>query len=58
VLPSSSFELVVAATSFHWVDQRVGMTKLVHCLKRGGWVAMWWTLFRDPTSPDAFTQEV
>jgi SAM-dependent methyltransferase len=58
VLPSSSFDLVVAATSFHWVDQRVGLTKVSHCLKPGGWLAMWWTLFRDPTSPDAFTQEV
>jgi SAM-dependent methyltransferase len=57
-LSSSSFDLVVAATSFHWVDQRVGLTRLSRCLKPGGWVAMWWTLFRDPTSPDAFTQEV
>lgn len=58
VLPPSSFELVVAATSFHWVDQRLGLAKLSHGLKPGGWVAMWWTLFRDPTSPDPFTQEV
>jgi SAM-dependent methyltransferase len=58
VLPASSFDLVVAATSFHWVDQRVGLNTLRHCLKPGGWVAMWWTLFRDPGSADAFTQEV
>jgi SAM-dependent methyltransferase len=57
-LPASSFDLIVAATSFHWVDQRVGLETLRRCLKPGGWVAVWWTLFRDPSATDTFTREV
>jgi SAM-dependent methyltransferase len=53
---SANFDLAVAATSFHWVDQEVGLTKLGQALKPGGWVALWWTLFRDPDQPDEFSQ--
>jgi SAM-dependent methyltransferase len=53
-----AFDLALAATSFHWVDQRLGLTKLGESLKPGGWVALWWTLFRDPWSPDPFSQAV
>ncbi len=67
VLPSSleeaavergAFDLSLAATSFHWVDQRLGLTKLGESLKPGGWVALWWTLYREPGNPDPFTQAV
>jgi SAM-dependent methyltransferase len=51
-----SFDLAVAATSFHWVDQEIGLTKLGWALRPGGWVALWWTLFRDPAQPDEFSQ--
>lgn len=44
------FDLAVGATSFHWVDQEVGLSKLRYGLKPGGWVALWWTLFRDRIS--------
>jgi len=54
----ASFDLAVAATSFHWVDQEVGLSKLGQALKPGGWVALWWTLFRDPNQPDEFGQAV
>jgi len=52
----ASFDLAVAATSFHWVDQEVGLTKLGRAMRPGGWVALWWTLFRDPAQPDEFSQ--
>jgi SAM-dependent methyltransferase len=52
------FDLAVAATSFHWVDQEVGLSKLGRTLGRGGWAALWWTLFRDPDQPDEFSQAV
>lgn len=58
VLPIDEFDLTVAATSFHWVDQQLGLHKLGRSLKPGGWMAMWWTLFREPNSSDPFTQEV
>jgi SAM-dependent methyltransferase len=52
----ASFDLAVAATSFHWVDQEVGLTKLGRAMRPGGWIALWWTLFRDPAQPDEFSQ--
>ena len=52
------FDLAVAATSFHWVDQKVGLSKLGQALRPGGWLALWWTLFRDPDQPDEFSQAV
>jgi SAM-dependent methyltransferase len=54
----AGFDLAVAATSFHWVDQEVGLPKLGQALRPGGWVALWWTLFRDPEQPDEFSQAV
>ena len=57
-IPLASFDLAVAATSFHWIDQKVGLSKLGHVIRSGGWVALWWTLFRDPDQPDEFSQAV
>ena len=49
-----SFDLAVAATSFHWVDQSVGLSKLRRIVKPGGWVALWWTIFGDADRSDPF----
>jgi SAM-dependent methyltransferase len=57
-LDSGPFDLAVAATSFHWVDQEVGLRKLNGLMRPGGWIALWWTLFRDPSRPDPFSTEV
>jgi SAM-dependent methyltransferase len=48
-----SFDLAVAATALHWVDQEVGLRKLGRAVHPGGWVALWW-LFGDPENPDEF----
>jgi SAM-dependent methyltransferase len=53
-LPQDKFDLAVAATSFHWVDQAAGLPKLGRVLRPGGWVAMWWTIFDDPSRQDPF----
>ena len=53
-LPQDRFDLAVAATSFHWVDQDVGLPKIGRVIRRGGWAAVWWTIFDDPGRPDAF----
>jgi len=55
-LPAGAFDLVVAAMSFHWVDQAVGVPKVAEVLAPGGWVAMWWTLWSDPDRPDPFAE--
>jgi SAM-dependent methyltransferase len=55
-LAENAFDLAVAATSFHWIDQRAGTEKLRRVLRPGGCLAIWWMLFEDPTRPDDFTQ--
>jgi SAM-dependent methyltransferase len=50
-----AFDLALAATSFHWVDQEAGLAKLGRAVRRGGAVALWWTLFQDPTARDEFS---
>lgn len=53
-LRQDRFDLAAAATSFHWVDQAAGVPKLGRVIRPGGWVALWWTIFDDPDSEDAF----
>jgi SAM-dependent methyltransferase len=53
-LADASFDLAVAATSFHWVDQARGLAKVARILRPGGWWAGWWNVFGDPSRPDAF----
>ena len=53
-LPESHFDLAMAATSFHWVDQAEGVPKLGRVLRPGGWAAVWWTIFDDPEAEDPF----
>jgi SAM-dependent methyltransferase len=55
-LPQGSFDLAVAATSFHWVDQGAGLPKLGQVIRPGGWAAVWWTIFDDPDRQDAFRE--
>lgn len=57
-LEPGRFDLVVAATSFHWVDQAVGVPKVAQCLKPGGWAALWWSIFDDPDRPDPCRDEL
>jgi SAM-dependent methyltransferase len=53
-LPDGRFDLALAATSFHWVDQGAGIPKLGRVIRPGGWAALWWTIFDDPGRQDAF----
>jgi SAM-dependent methyltransferase len=57
-LEDEAFDLALAATSFHWVDQKVALGKLRRALRAGGSVALWWTLYRDPWATDEFTRAV
>jgi SAM-dependent methyltransferase len=56
IVPDNHFDLIVAATSFHWVDQIIGVPKLGRAVRPGGWVALWWTIFDDPDREDPFRQ--
>jgi hypothetical protein len=54
MLPEGGFTLGVAATSFHWVEQQAGLTKVFNTLAPGGWWAMWWNIFGLDAADDAF----
>jgi SAM-dependent methyltransferase len=53
-LEPAAFDLAAAASSFHWVEEEVGLTKLRAALRPGGWIALWWTSVGDEVRPDAF----
>jgi SAM-dependent methyltransferase len=49
-----SFDLVVAATAFHWLDPGPTLPKIVSIVRPGGWLALWWNVFGNPDLPDPF----
>jgi SAM-dependent methyltransferase len=53
-LPSGAFDLGVAASSFHWTQERSMLRKAARLLRSGGWWAMWWHVFRDLQKPSEF----
>ena len=52
------FDLAVAASSFHWVEEDVGLGRLYAALVPDGWIAVWWTLHGDDSRPDPFREAV
>jgi SAM-dependent methyltransferase len=57
-LEPTAFDLAAAASSFHWVEEDVALAKLRPALRRGGWIALWWTLFGDAERADPFRRAV
>jgi SAM-dependent methyltransferase len=53
-LEPAGFDLGVAATSFHWLDQASALAKARDVLRPGGWWAMWWNHFGGDKEKDAF----
>jgi len=53
-LDTTSFDLVAAATSFHWVPNHTGLQRSADLLRADGWMALWWNFYGDPTRPDPF----
>ncbi|MGH1505949.1 MAG: class I SAM-dependent methyltransferase [Acidimicrobiales bacterium] len=53
-LPGEPFDLVAAATSFHWVPTEVGLARAAGALRPDGVLALWWNVFGDPDRPDPF----
>ena len=52
-----TFDAVVAATSFHWLEQSTALRKLGGLLRPGGWAAIWWTVFSDHHRDDPLVAE-
>lgn len=55
-LPSASFDLGAAATSFHWTRERSSFRKAARLLRPGGWLAVWWSRSGDPSRPSRFSR--
>ena len=51
-LPDGSFDLITAATAWHWIDPVVGLPKAARLLRPGGTLALWWNAHvPDTTAP-------
>ncbi|MGH7540155.1 MAG: class I SAM-dependent methyltransferase [Gemmatimonadota bacterium] len=57
-LEPAAYDLAAAASSFHWVEEDVGLATILRALRPGGWIALWWTMFGDETRPDPFRQAI
>jgi SAM-dependent methyltransferase len=55
-LPSSWFDLGTAASVLHWLDEEAALRKAASILRSGGWWAMWWNIFGDPSQPNEFRE--
>ncbi len=54
VLEQAGFDLGLAATAFHWLDEGPALAKIARSLKPGGWWAALWNNFGDDAYPDPF----
>lgn len=57
-LDAGSFDLIAAATSFHWIPPENGLPRCADLLRPDGWLALWWNHFGDPDRPDPFRDAV
>jgi SAM-dependent methyltransferase len=53
-LADGTFDLGVAATSFHWVRAEPGLAQAGRLLRPGGWWSMVWNVFGDEARQDDF----
>ncbi|AIE86268.1 class I SAM-dependent methyltransferase [Fimbriimonas ginsengisoli] len=51
---AAPFDLGVAATSFHWLDESLALRKIARLLRPGGYWAMWWHVFGEPRHTNRF----
>jgi SAM-dependent methyltransferase len=54
------FDMCVSATAFHWVTASTAIPKIAEALVPGGWLALWWNVYRDlgTTTHDAFSNAI
>ncbi len=53
-LSDNQFDLVVAATAFHWIEPISGLRKIKRLLRRDGSVALFWNVLGDVDKEDLF----
>jgi SAM-dependent methyltransferase len=53
-----SFDLIVCAAAFHWMEPSPALARIRELLKPDGVWAMWWNAYRNPTCGDALAQAI
>jgi ubiquinone/menaquinone biosynthesis C-methylase UbiE len=53
--PNASFDYIMAAAAFHWIDPAIAFEKTHLLLKKNGAVILIWTIRRDADSPERAT---
>lgn len=54
----SGFDLIVSASSFHWLDAEAALAKARPLLAPGGTLAIWWNVYRQKGIGDPFADAV
>jgi len=54
VLADHQFDLIAAATAFHWIEPTAGLRKIKRLLRRDGVVALFWNVLGDLDKEDPF----
>jgi SAM-dependent methyltransferase len=57
-LAEATFDLGVAASSFHWVPARYGLRRVARALRPGGWFAHWNNHHGDPARTSRFDRDL
>lgn len=56
--PASAYDVVAAATVFHWLDTARLLPRLASIIRPGGWLIVWWNVFGDPHVTTPFRKRV
>ncbi|MEU8381523.1 methyltransferase domain-containing protein [Streptosporangium sp. NPDC048865] len=51
---TANLDLVVCASSLHWLDRSTALRKIARLLRPAGWMAAWWTVYGNPAKPTPF----
>lgn len=54
LLSDNQFNLIAAATAFHWIEPTSGLRKIKRLLRRDGFVALFWNVLSDLDKEDPF----
>ena len=57
-LVNGSFDLVVCAAAFHWLEPQPALARIHQLLRPGGVWAMWWNAYRNPSCGDPLAQAI
>lgn len=57
-LDAGTFDVAVAASSFHWVDPQRGLAQVRALLRPGGSFAPWWNVFHDMSGATPWSRAI